>query len=195
MSIKRVVEKQVAIAILRLASGMTMLAISELLHCGKSTMLKVVKKFVFSKNGAIYFIQWPTHLTSLHQIKEGFHLKQGFPNCCRVIDATHIKMDLPYNDSSVDWYNRKHYYSMLIQAIVDSNMQFLDICTGWPRSLNDTRLVRNSSFYILCEGGERLNEHMISISIINMREYIVGDGDYKLLPWLIVPFLVNVTDA
>eukprot|EP01018_Ginkgo_biloba_P027172 Gb_15375 [translate_table: standard] len=84
------VEKQVAIAILRLATGMTMLTIS-LFGCGKSTVIKVVKKFVVSlKKRAGKLIQWLTDLNSLHQIKEGFRLKQGFPNCCGAIDATHI---------------------------------------------------------------------------------------------------------
>eukprot|EP01018_Ginkgo_biloba_P007935 Gb_41447 [translate_table: standard] len=170
------VEKQVFIAILRLATGMTMLTISELFGCGKSTMIKVVKKIVLSLKKSWQFD------TSLHQIKEGFRLKEGFPNCCGAIDATHIQMDLPYNESSIDWYDREHNYSMLVQAIVDSTMRFLDICTGWPGSLNDTRLLRNSSFYRLCEGGEILNGHLVSIGTIDMREYIVGDGGYPLLP-------------
>eukprot|EP01018_Ginkgo_biloba_P019194 Gb_33510 [translate_table: standard] len=85
------VEKQVAIAILRLASGIAMLTITKLFGCGKSTMIKVVKKFIFSlKKQASNLIQWPTDFTSLHQIKEGFCLKQGFPNCCGAIDARHI---------------------------------------------------------------------------------------------------------
>eukprot|EP01018_Ginkgo_biloba_P013985 Gb_31798 [translate_table: standard] len=197
MSIKSrvLVEKQVAIVILRLANGMTMLTISELFHCGKST-IKVVKKIVFSLTKQVgNLIQWLTNLTSLHHIKEGFHLKQGFPNCCGAIDATHIQMDLPYNESLVDWYDREHNYSMRVQASIDNNMRFLDICTCWPRSLNDTRSLRNSSFYRLCEGGERLNKHLVSIGAIDMREYIVGYGGYPLLPWLIIHFLEAVTNA
>eukprot|EP01018_Ginkgo_biloba_P019278 Gb_19980 [translate_table: standard] len=168
---------------------MTMLTISELFGCEKSTMIKVVKKFALSlKKRVGNLIQWPTNLNSLHQIKEGFRLKQGFPNYCGAIDATHIQMDLPYNESSVDWYDCEHNYSMLVQVIIDATTEFLDICTGWPRSLNDTRLLRNSLFYRLCEGGERLNGHLVSIGTIDRREYIVGDGVYPLLPRLIIPF-------
>eukprot|EP01018_Ginkgo_biloba_P021563 Gb_26925 [translate_table: standard] len=188
------VEKQVDMAILRLATGMTMPTISELFSCGKSTVIKVVKKFVLSLK-KLAFDKWPSDLNSLHQIKEGFRLKQGFPNCYGAIDATHIQMDLPYNESSVGWYDRKHNYSMLVQAIIESNMWFLDICTGCPGSLNDNRLLRNSSFHRLCEGGERLNGHMVSIGAIDMREYIIGDGGYPLLPWLIILFSRAVTNA
>ncbi|XP_057819015.1 protein ALP1-like [Cryptomeria japonica] len=189
------VEKQVAMAILRLSSGMTMLTVSELFDCGKSTVVKVVKKFIFSmQKRASKYIQWPTDAASLEHIKEGFRLKQGFPNCCGAIDATHVKLELPYNESSIDWYNREHNYSMLVQAIVDSNMRFLDICTGWPGSLNDSGLLRNSSFYKLCEEGERLNGPPVSLGGFDMREYIIGDGAYPLLPWLIVPFSGETTD-
>eukprot|EP01018_Ginkgo_biloba_P006683 Gb_18204 [translate_table: standard] len=134
MSRELSVEKQVTIAILRLATGMTMLTISELFGCGKSTVIKMVKKIVFSlKKRVGNSIQWIANLTSLHQIKEGFCLKQGFPNCCGAIDATYIQMDLPYNKSSVDWYDREHNYSMLVHVLIDSNMRFLDICTSCPR--------------------------------------------------------------
>eukprot|EP01018_Ginkgo_biloba_P009721 Gb_34417 [translate_table: standard] len=104
-------------------------------------------------------------------------------------------MDLPYNESSVDWYDYEHNYSMIFQAIANSNMRFLEICTGWTGSLNDTRLLRNSSFYRLCERGERLDGNLVSIGIIDMREYIVDDGGYPLLPWLIIHFLGVVTYA
>eukprot|EP01018_Ginkgo_biloba_P016062 Gb_24521 [translate_table: standard] len=70
MSIKSrvlLVEKQVAIAILRLANRMTMFTISKLFGYGKSTMIKVIKKFIFSLNKqADNLIQWPIDLTSLH---------------------------------------------------------------------------------------------------------------------------------
>lgn len=189
------VEKQVAMAILRLSSGMTMLTVSELFDCGKSTVVKVVKKFIFSmQKRASKFIQWPTDAASLEHIKEGFRLKQGFPNCCGAIDATHVKLELPYNESSIDWYNREHNYSMLVQAIVDSNLRFLDICTGFPGSLNDAGLLRNSSFYRLCEEGARLNGPAVPFGGYDMREYIIGDNAYPLLPWLIVPFSGELTD-
>ncbi|GLJ42833.1 hypothetical protein SUGI_0887950 [Cryptomeria japonica] len=66
---------------------------------------------------------------------------------------------------------------------------------GWPGSVNDSRLLRNSGFYRMCEGGERLNEHPVAISSLNMREYIIGDGGYLLLPWLITPFSGGLTTS
>ena len=70
-------------------------------------------------------LQWPTDAASLEHIKEGFSLKQGFPNCCGAIDATHVKLDHSYKESSIDWYNREHNYSILVHPIVDSNFTSL----------------------------------------------------------------------
>ncbi|KAH9303154.1 hypothetical protein KI387_014737, partial [Taxus chinensis] len=58
----------------------------------------------------------------------------------------------------------------------------------WSGSVNDSRLLRNSNFYRMCEGGERLNGISVPTGLLNMREYIIGDGGYLLLPWLIMSF-------
>ncbi|KAH9293253.1 hypothetical protein KI387_041543 [Taxus chinensis] len=190
------VEKQVAIAVLRLSSGMTMINISELFGCGKSTIVRTVNKFINAMQHRFHRnIQWPNNQLDLEILKEGFRQRQGFPNCCGVIDVTHIQFRLPANECSADWYDRDHNYSMSLQAIVDSNMHFIDVFTGWPGSVNDARLLRNSSFFKLCEGGQRLNGHSVSIGSSNMREYIIGDGGYPLSPWLITPFSGSLTNS
>ena len=47
----------------------------------------------------------------------------------------------------------------------------------------------------MCEVGERLNGHPVSIGSLNMREYIIGDGGYPLLTWLITPFSGGLTTS
>ena len=94
-------------------------------------------------------LECPIDEASLEHIKEGFSVKQGFPNCCGEIYATHVKLELSYKESSIDWYNYEHNYSILVQPIIYSNLLFLDISMGFPRSLKDARILRNSSFYRL----------------------------------------------
>ena len=36
---------------------------------------------------------------------------------------------------------------MIMQAIVDHNYLFLDICVGWPGSVHDARVFVNSAIY------------------------------------------------
>ncbi|KAI5061263.1 hypothetical protein GOP47_0023768 [Adiantum capillus-veneris] len=65
-------------------------------------------------------------------------------------------MYLPKNETNEAWYDRYGNYNMIIQGIVDANMKFLDMNIGWPGSCNDKRILRNSGFYRLCQGRERL---------------------------------------
>jgi len=44
----------------------------------------------------------------------------------------------------IDYYNRKGFYSMIVQALVDHNCMFRNICVGWPGSVHDARVFSNS---------------------------------------------------
>lgn len=131
-----------------------MVNISELFGYGKSTLIRVVNKFI--NVFYIHFhnhIQWPTNQMALECVKVYFYLKQGFPNCCGAIDVTHFKFHLPPNECSSYWYGRDHNYSMSLQEIIYSNMYFMDVFIGWPSSIHDCRLLQYSCFYRMCEGG------------------------------------------
>ncbi|BFG24101.1 hypothetical protein CerSpe_103750 [Prunus speciosa] len=71
-------------------------------------------------------------------------------------------------------------------------MRFLDIVTGWPGGMTVSRLLKCSGFFKLCEGGQRLNENVRTLSGgVEIREYLVGGIGYPLLPWLITPYERN----
>ena len=65
---------------------------------------------------------------------------------------------------------------------------------SWLGSLKDAGLLRNSSFYRLCEEGARLNGLVVPFGGYETIEYINGDNAYPILPWLIVPFSRELTD-
>lgn len=68
-------------------------------------------------------------------------------------------------------------------------MRFLDIVTGWPGSLSDSLAFQSSSFFKLCNEGNRLNGETMKLSEgTELREYIVGDTGFPLLPWLLTPY-------
>ncbi|MCO5571919.1 hypothetical protein L7F22_025670 [Adiantum nelumboides] len=77
---------------------------------------------------------------------------------------------------------------MMLQSIVDSNMRFIDVNVGWLGSCNDKRVLQNSGIYRLCQGGDHLKGVAFSFQNISIPEYIVGDGGYVLLPWLMISF-------
>lgn len=114
-------------------------------------------------------------------------MKWNFPQCAGAIDGCHIPVRAPLLNHT-DYYNRKGWYSIIIQAVVDADCLFRDIYVGWPGSVHDARVFANSSLYQkatdgnILQGNERyLNGKEVSIVLI-------GDSGYPLLPWLIKPF-------
>lgn len=84
----------------------------------------------------------------------------------------------------------------LFQVIVDPDMRFRDMITGWPGSMNELQILNSSGFYKLCEKGARLSGKPVNLfDCSEIREYIVGDSGYPLLPWLITPYQDTDTSA
>ena len=108
----------------------------------------------------------------------------GIPQCAGSIDGSHIPIRPPAM-SHTCYYNRKGWYSVILQAIVDHDSLFTDIYIGWPGSVHDARVLANSSVYEKIEKGELL----CGLTKDGIRPFIVGDSAYPLRPWLMKPFL------
>ncbi|XXG75101.1 hypothetical protein AAC387_Pa07g3682 [Persea americana] len=182
---------QVAVALRRLSSGESLVNIGESFGMNQSTVAHVTWRFVEAmEERGIHHLRWPSTETEMKEIKSKFERIRGLPNCRGAIDTTHIMMCLPSMDPSNNiWLDRERNHSMVLQAIVDPDMRFRDIVTGWPGSMSDSSVLRSSGFFKLCEKEERLNGQKIVLSEgSEVREYIVGDAGFPLLPWLITPY-------
>lgn len=183
------VEKQVAIALRRLASGESQVSVGASFGVGQSTVSQVTWRFIeaLEERGKHHLI-WPGS-SRMEKIKSEFEVSFGLPNCCGAIDATHIVMTLPAVQTSDDWCDQENNFSMFLLGIVDHEKRFLDIVTGWPGGMTVSRLFKFSGFYKLCKSGDRMNGDVRRLSEgADIREYIVGGVDYPLLPWLITPY-------
>ncbi|KAJ4812875.1 nuclease [Rhynchospora pubera] len=183
------VEKQVAIAMRRLASGDSQVSVGSAFGVGQSTVSQVTWRFIESmEDRARHHLCWPDS-AKIEEIKSQFEATFGLPNCCGSIDATHIVMTLPAIESSDDWCDSERNYSMFLQCIVDHEMRFLDLVTGLPGSMTFARLLKCSGFFKLCEAGNRLNGPVkLYKENEEIREFIVGDSGFPLLHWLMTPF-------
>lgn len=183
------VEKQVAIAMRRLASGDSQVSVGRAFGVGQSTVSQVTWRFVEAiEERAKHHLKWPEP-ERVEEIKAVIEDSLGLPNCCGAIDATHIIMTLPAIETSDDWCDQVKNYSMFVQGVVDDKMRFLDVVTGWPGGMSTSRMFKFSGFYKLCENNDRLNGTIRTLSDgIQIREYIVGGRAYPLLPWLIAPY-------
>ncbi|XP_044591911.1 putative nuclease HARBI1 [Cotesia glomerata] len=73
----------------------------------------------------------------------------GIPGVDGTIDCTHIRLvHTMFQNINEIYRNRKGYFSLNVQAIVGSRMEFLDIDPEWPGSAHDSRIFQNSRIYM-----------------------------------------------
>ena len=119
------------------------------------------------------YIAWPA-AEELQQVSSGF----SFPLTVGSIDGSHVRIKEPLQE--LDSYtNRKAFTSIVIQAVCDSHMRFLDVSVGWPGSMHDARIFRRSGL------GQRLDKDGLH------PYHILGDSAYPLKKHLVVPFRDN----
>nr|CAI5841833.1 unnamed protein product [Callosobruchus analis] len=111
-------------------------------------------------------------------VTDRFGLSVGsFPGVVGCVDGTHIQIPGPRRDNS--YYNRKGTHSVLLQAICNSKLEFIDVYCGWPGSAHDARVWENS----------KINELLDSDHSPLPTDYrLLGDAAYPLSMYLMVPF-------
>jgi hypothetical protein len=68
----------------------------------------------------------------------------------------------------------------ILQAVWDSNMHLLDVFCGWPGSVHDARVMKNSPLYAKIEADME--------SVLPGNTHLLGDSAYGIAPWLMTPF-------
>ena len=109
--------------------------ISHLFGIGRSTVCEIIHDTVDAIVHMLQreYIRFPVGDQQAEVIK-GFETTWGFPQCVGAIDGCHIPVQAPTLNHT-DYYNRKGWYSMLLQAVVDSKYRFTNLCVGWPGSV------------------------------------------------------------
>ena len=120
-------------------------------------------------------------------IVRGFEEKWGFPQCFGAVDRSHISI-LPPVDSPTDYYNRKVFYSIVLQALVDHQNQFLNVYVRWPGSVHDARILSNSEMFAQGQSRTLVPNAARVLDGVPLPVVILGDPAYPLLPWLMKPY-------
>ncbi|XP_071943732.1 uncharacterized protein [Antedon mediterranea] len=120
----------------------------------------------------------------------GFEQK-GFPQCAGAIDGTHLPVLGP-SENKADYHNRKGWYSIILQAVVDH--KFTDIYAGWPGRTHDARVFAHSALPELAANNNGLlfsAEKNKQLSGLNVPVCLIGDPAYPLQPWLMKGYINN----
>lgn len=172
------VEKMVLIAIWTLATPESYRSVGDrfgvtksmVFHCLHSTVKAILEDL------CRLFIKWPLQHEK-QMISTSFN-KYGLSGVIGVIDGCHIPIKKPLEHPS-DYFNRKKFYSMILQGVCKNDLSFIDVDVRWPGGVHDARVLRTSSIY------------PIGAQLCGDNYYILGDSAYPVLSWLIPPFKNN----
>ena len=157
------VEKQVAVNLWCLATGECYRSCRLMIGLAKPTVVKCCHEFV----EAICclqddFLKLPSTKADMGRKIEGFSEKSKFPKVVAAIDGSHIPIKAP-KENHDDFFNQKHFYSFLVQGLVDSSGLFLPVATGFHGSLHDSRMLWLSDVYWAAEEEDILIEPTLDL--------------------------------
>ncbi|CAM4660391.1 unnamed protein product [Lepidochelys olivacea] len=178
------VEKQVAIALWKLAMPYSYQSVGNQFGVGKSTVGAAVMQVANAIKDLL--ISRVVTLGNVQVIVDGF-AAMGFPNCGGAVDGTHIPILAPEHEAG-EYINHKGYFSIVVKALVDHKGRFTNINVGWPGKVHDTRIFRNSGLFQKLQEGTLFPDQKITVGDVEMPIVILGDPAYPLMPWLMKPY-------
>ena len=169
-----------AAALMYLAHGGTYLTTSLMVRNGisEASVMRCVRLFTRAVNLKLKksLIRFPTTFAEMERESAAFEARSGIKGIIGAIDGSHIRVAPPRRDQKA-FYNRKSFYSVILSAVVGSRGQFLDIATGFPGRMSDSKVLRYQDLY------RKADEWFGDFGY-----FIYGDAAYCLRTWLIVGF-------
>lgn len=185
------IEKRVGASLWRLATGECYRSCGLMIGLSKSAVVNCCHEFVQElcrlKDN---YIKFPTSRADVQAKIDGFSERSRIPNIMGAVDGTHVAIKAPKTNHE-DYFNRKHFYSYVMQGVVDSKGLYLSVSTGYPGSLHDARVLRLSRLFDAAENDLILVEPTVDVNGTTVRPLIVGDSAYPLKEWLLCPFKDN----
>lgn len=179
------VEERVAITLMKLGTCGELKSVARQFGVARSTACQIVNE-VCRAICQTFPIIFPTG-NKLQEVADGFLAKGGLPGCCGALDGSFIPIKAPIHNAK-DFYCRKQRHAILLQAVVDSSTSFINVTVGWPGSVHDARVFRNSKLCRAGLSGNLFQPQTISVQNTPTRPFIVADQAYPALTWLKKPY-------
>ena len=119
------------------------------------------------------FLSFPEKLADT---KRKFYDVAHFPGVIGAIDCTHIRIICRNKENAMAFVNRKHFYSIYVQAVCESDAFITNIVARCPGSTHDSRIFDNSNI------ADKLRDGAID-------GILVGDSGYACRAYLMTQIL------
>ncbi|XP_018406712.1 PREDICTED: putative nuclease HARBI1, partial [Cyphomyrmex costatus] len=166
------------------ATGSFLMTVGDFCGISESSAHKIVHRvspaIAALKND---FINFPTSSEQIYQNQQEFFQAAGFIHVIGCIDCTHVKIQSCGGRNSELYRNRKGFFSINVQVIINARLEITDIIARWPGSTHDSTIFSNSRIKTLFEA-DRFGDGLL-----------LGDSGYPNLSYLMTPILNPTTPA
>lgn len=125
------------------------------------------------------FIKW-AEAGNRREISRQFHRFGGIQNIIGAVDGTYVPIKAPKRNPTA-YINRKCFHGITLQSVAIPSLMFTDCFTGYPSSVSDIRIFRNSDIY------KRINNNIDVY--FEEEQFLLGDKAYPLMNWIIPPYI------
>ena len=177
------IDKQLLIFLWFLGTQEYVRSISDRFNVKKSSVHVSCQRVcdAIKNNLAEHLIKWPSGGRAV-EVMEGFEEQERVPAVIGAIDGSHIPIRAP-RECPENYINRKDFHSIVLQACCDHEMFFTNCYCGWPGSVHDSRVLRNSDIFYSAS-----NRHD---DFFPNNSHLLGDAAYPLQTWIMTPYKDN----
>lgn len=157
---------------------------------GASTICTIVKEVIKLIWNNLYAVHMPMPTEKRFiEIVKNFFLKTGFPHCIGALDVKHVRIKCPPHSGS-KYFNWKKFYSVALQAVVDSDGKFIFIEVGAPGKRHDSHTFRSSNLYKKIVSKQLNVPKGIPLPFSNVITpfVLIADGAYPISQYLLKPY-------
>ena len=132
-----------------LAAGISYRVTCKVFDISRTTAFDIAHRVLRAIIGLTETVIRKPDLDELLEVGLGFSNKAGndaFQMCAGAIDGCQIRI-LCSQRIRRQYVNRNRFCSIQLQGLVDHTGKFIDIYTGFPGSVHDSRVLRHSSLY------------------------------------------------
>lgn len=134
------------------------------------------------------FMELPRTPDKWKEIANEFYTRWNLPHCIGALDGKHVAIRAPGKSGSL-YFNYKHFFSIVLMALVDAKYRFIYINVGSPGSGSDGGVFATTLLRELLDD-EELGlppSEPLPGSQQPLPYFIVGDEAFPLKTWLMKP--------
>jgi hypothetical protein len=123
-------------------------------------------------------IIWPREQAQEDVIRRFEEVSEGaFENCAGILDGTVINLETKPSIQGYAYFHRKRRYGLNCQAVCDADYRFLYICVGYPASVHDSTIFKETALSL-----------QPARFFDDVDSFLIADKAYQLTPRLLTPY-------